>query len=94
MAEEVKKLTPEELDMVKKVRNKYQEITIQLGQIQVQRLQMMAQLKTLEDLEQDLQKQYVDNQDNETKSINEVNRRLKTHKIKFFLQENRKCFTV
>lgn len=72
MAEEVKKLTPEELDMVKKVRNKYQEITIQLGQIQVQRLQMMAQLKTLEDLEQDLQKQYVDNQDNETKSINEL----------------------
>ena len=44
---DVKKITPEELEDVQKVRSKYQEITIKLGQIQIKRMQMANQLDAL-----------------------------------------------
>mgnify|MGYP000279770372 CR=1 FL=1 len=36
MSEDKKMITPDELKSVQKVRSKYQEITVKLGQIQVQ----------------------------------------------------------
>ena len=52
MSEDIKKITPEELENVQKVRSKYQEITVKLGQIQVQRMQITNQIEMLNKAEE------------------------------------------
>ena len=58
MSEDIKKITPEELENVQKVRSKYQEITVKLGQIQVQRMQISNQIEMLNKTEEDLGKEW------------------------------------
>ena len=53
MSEDIKKVTPEELEVVNEVRSKYQEITVKLGQIQVQRMTISGQLEILNKNEED-----------------------------------------
>ena len=60
MSEDIKKITPEELENVQKVRSKYQEITVKLGQIQVQRMQITNQIEMLNKAEEDLRKEWGD----------------------------------
>ena len=72
MSEDVKKITPEELENVQKVRSKYQEITVKLGQIQVQRMQISNQLELLNKTEEDLGKQWADTTEKERKAINDL----------------------
>ncbi len=62
MSEDIKKITPEELESVQKVRSKYQEITVKLGQIQVQRMQITNQIEALNKTEEDLRKEWGDTQ--------------------------------
>ncbi len=54
MSEDIKKITPEELDSVQEIRAAYQEITVKLGQIQIQRLQIGTQLEGLNNTEEGL----------------------------------------
>ena len=70
MSEDVKKITPEELEDIQKVRSEYQEITVKLGQIQVQRMQISNQLELLNKTEEDLGKQWADPTEKERKAIN------------------------
>ena len=72
MSEDIKKVTPEELENVQKVRSKYQEITVKLGQIQVQRMQISNQLELLNKTEEDLGKQWADTTEKERKAINDL----------------------
>ena len=72
MSEDVKKITPEELEDIQKVRSEYQEITVKLGQIQVQRMQISNQLELLNKTEEDLGKQWADTTENERKAINDL----------------------
>ena len=72
MSEDVKKITPEELEDIQKVRSEYQEITVKLGQIQVQRMQISNQLELLNKTEEDLGKQWADTTEKERKAINEL----------------------
>ena len=72
MSEDVKKITPEELEGVQKVRSEYQEITVKLGQIQVQRMQISNQLELLNKTEEDLGKQWADTTEKERKAINDL----------------------
>ena len=72
MSEDVKKITPEELEDIQKVRSEYQEITVKLGQIQVQRMQTSNQLELLNKTEEDLGKQWADTTEKERKAINDL----------------------
>ena len=72
MSEDIKKITPEELESVQKVRSKYQEITVKLGQIQVQRMQITNQIEALNKTEEDLGKQWADTTEKERKAINDL----------------------
>ena len=72
MSEDVKKITPEELEDIQKVRSEYQEITVKLGQIQVQRMQISNQLELLNKTEEDLGKQSADTTQKERKAINDL----------------------
>ena len=72
MSEDVKKITPEELEGVQKVRSEYQEITVKLGQIQVQRLQISNQLELLNKTEEELGKQWSENTEKERKAIQDL----------------------
>ena len=72
MSEDVKKITPEELEDVQKVRSGYQEITVKLGQIQVQRMQITNQIEILNKAEDDLRKEWQENQDKEQKAIQDL----------------------
>ena len=72
MSEDVKKITPEELEDIQKVRSEYQEITVKLGQIQVQRMQISNQLELLNKTEEDLGKQWADTTEKERKAINDL----------------------
>ena len=72
MSEDVKKITPEELEDIQKVRSEYQEITVKLGQIQVQRMQISNQLELLNKTEEDLGKQWADATEKERKAINDL----------------------
>ena len=72
MSEDVKKITPEELEDIQKVRSEYQEITVKLGQIQVQRMQISNQLELLIKTEEDLGKQWADTTEKERKAINDL----------------------
>ena len=72
MSENIKKITPEELENVQKVRSEYQEITVKLGQIQVQRMQISNQLELLNKTEEDLGKQWADTTEKERKAINDL----------------------
>ena len=72
MSENIKKITPEELENVQKVRSEYQEITVRLGQIQVQRMQISNQLELLNKTEEDLGKQWVDTTEKERKAISDL----------------------
>ena len=69
MSEDIKKITPEELESVQKVRSKYQEITVKLGQIQVQRMQITNQIEMLNKTEEDLRKEWADTQGEEQTAI-------------------------
>ena len=69
MSEDIKKITPEELGNVQKVRSKYQEITVKLGQIQVQRMQITNQIEMLNKAEEDLRKEWGDTQAEEQTAI-------------------------
>ena len=69
MSEDIKKITPEELENVQKVRSKYQEITVKLGQIQVQRMQITNQIEMLNKAEEDLRKEWGDTQAEEQTAI-------------------------
>ena len=72
MSEDVKKITPEELEDIQKVRSEYQEITVKLGQIQVQRMQISNQLELLNKTEEDLGKPWADTTEKERKAINDL----------------------
>jgi hypothetical protein len=72
MSEDIKKITPEELEDVQKVRSEYQEITVKLGQIQVQRLQISNQLELLNKTEEELGKQWSENTEKERKAIQDL----------------------
>ena len=72
MSEDIKKITPEELEDVQKVRSGYQEITIKLGQIQVQRMQITSQIEILNQSEESLRKEWQENQDKEQKAIQDL----------------------
>ena len=72
MSEDIKKITPEELESVQKVRSKYQEITVKLGQIQVQRMQITNQIEVLNKTEEDLRKEWGDTQGEEQTAISDL----------------------
>jgi len=72
MSEDIKKITPEELGNVQKVRSKYQEITVKLGQIQVQRMQITNQIEMLNKAEEDLRKEWGDTQGEEQTAISDL----------------------
>lgn len=72
MSEDIKKITPEELGNVQKVRSKYQEITVKLGQIQVQRMQITNQIEMLNKAEEDLRKEWGDTQAEEQTTISDL----------------------
>ena len=72
MSEDIKKVTPEELEVVNEVRSKYQEITVKLGQIQVQRLTISGQLEVLNKNEEDLREEWVKTQQEESKAITDL----------------------
>ena len=72
MSEDIKKITPEELGNVQKVRSKYQEITVKLGQIQVQRMQITNQIEMLNKTEEDLRKEWADTQGEEQTAISDL----------------------
>ena len=72
MSEDVKKITPEELEVVNEVRSKYQEITVKLGQIQVQRMTISGQLEILNKNEEDLREEWVKTQQEESKAITDL----------------------
>lgn len=72
MSEDIKKITPEELENVQKVRSKYQEITVKLGQIQVQRMQITNQIEMLNKAEEDLRKEWGDTQEEEQTAISDL----------------------
>ncbi len=72
MSEDIKKITPEELEDVQKVRSEYQEITVRLGQIQVQRIQISGQLEALNKTEEELGKQWTLNTEKERKAIQDL----------------------
>ena len=72
MSEDIKKITPEELEDVQKIRSGYQEITVKLGQIQVQRMQITSQIEVLNKAEDDLRKEWQENQEKEQKAITDL----------------------
>ena len=72
MSEDVKKITPEELEDVKNIRSEYQEITVKLGQIQVQRMQISSQLELINKTEEELGKQWSKNTEEERKAIQDL----------------------
>ena len=72
MSEDIKKVTPEELEAVNEVRSKYQEITVKLGQIQVQRMTISGQLEILNKNEEDLREEWVKTQQEESKAITDL----------------------
>lgn len=72
MSEDIKKVTPEELENVQEVRSKYQEITVKLGQIQVQRMTISGQLEILNKNEEDLREEWVKTQQEESKAITDL----------------------
>ena len=72
MSEDVKKITPEELEDVQKIRSGYQEITVKLGQLQVQRMQITNQIEILNKTEDELRKGWQENQDKEQKAIQDL----------------------
>ena len=72
MSEDIKKITPEELEDVQKVRSEYQEITVKLGQIQVQRMQISSQLELINKTEEELGKQWSETTSKERKAIQDL----------------------
>ena len=72
MSEDIKKITPEELEDVQKIRSGYQEITVKLGQIQVQRMQITNQIEMLNKAEEDLRKEWGDTQGEEQTAISDL----------------------
>ena len=72
MSEDIKKITPEELDSVQEIRAKYQEITVKLGQIQVQRMQITNQIEVLNKGEESLREEWADAQQSESKAIKDL----------------------
>ena len=72
---EIKKVTDDELNAIKDLGAKYNQISTALGQLRVQRLILNQQLEQVEKAEENLEKDYVSNQEKEQaliKSINET----------------------
>jgi len=75
MSENIKKITPEELEElenVQKVRSKFQEITVKLGQIQVQRMQITSQIEILNKTEEGLRDEWTSTQTEEQTAIQDL----------------------
>jgi len=72
MSEDIKKITPEELANAQEVRSKYQEITVKLGQIQVQRMQITSQIEMLNKAEEDLRDEWSQVGESEQKAIKDL----------------------
>ena len=72
MSEDIKKITPEELEDVKNIRSEYQEITVKLGRIQVQRMQISSQLELINKTEEELGKQWSETTSKERKAIQDL----------------------
>ena len=72
MSEDIKKITPEELDSVQEIRAAYQEVTVKLGQIQIQRLQIGTQLEGLNNTEEGLRKEWTNIQESERKALQDL----------------------
>lgn len=62
---EQKQLTQEELANVTKLANSLTEIASKFGQIKIEKLNLITQLNAVDQLEQDLDKQYLQLKENE-----------------------------
>lgn len=62
---EQKQLTQEELANVTKLANSLTEIASKFGQIKIEKLNLITQLNAVDQLEQDLDKQYLELKENE-----------------------------
>jgi len=70
---EVKKVTDEELNAIKDLGTKYNQISTALGQLRVQRLILNQQLEQIEKAEESLENDYVSNQEKEHTLIKNLN---------------------
>ena len=57
---EQKRLTSEELSNVKTLADKLNEITTNFGQLKIEKINLITQLAALDELEKDLDKQYIE----------------------------------
>ena len=57
---EQKQLTSEELSNVKTLADKLNEITTNFGQLKIEKINLITQLSALDELEKDLDKQYIE----------------------------------
>lgn len=62
---EQKQLTPEELANVTALANNLTEIASKFGQIKIEKLNLITQLNAVDELERDLDKQYLELKDKE-----------------------------
>ena len=70
---EVKKVTDEELNAIKDLGTKYNQISTALGQLRVQRLILNQQLEQIEKAEESLENDYVSNQEREQTLVKNLN---------------------
>ena len=70
---EIKKVTDDELNAIKDLGAKYNQISTALGQLRVQRLILNQQLEQVEKAEENLEKDYVSNQEKEQALVKNLN---------------------
>ena len=70
---EIKKVTDDELNAIKDLGAKYNQISTALGQLRVQRLILNQQLEQVEKAEDNLEKDYVSNQEKEQALVKNLN---------------------
>ena len=66
------KITQEEQEFVQKLQEQYSELTIKLGQINMEKHDLENSLNELKELEKDLLNQYTEARKSEQKFINEL----------------------
>ena len=71
MSEEVK-FTQPELDKVKSIQEKYYNVQMDLGNLQIARFRLKNQLSQLDNNELDLQKKFIEIQDEEKKFLEDT----------------------
>ena len=64
-----KQLTPEELQQVKSLQEQSQQVTIQLGTLEIKKMQLKDQIKNLQQQEEQLEKYLSDKYGNGTLDI-------------------------